>query len=493
MWALSRCISVLALVASAHSTFMVAQQSETQFCWKNSIVRGIGQIPQACPPGHEKIGLFCYATCPPGFARFGFDCHSVCPDGLRDDGLFCRKPEYGRGVGYPWKFGDALNDKGMFDRCEKDNEAGNCEKYGLVVYPKCNKGYEPFGCCICRPPLPNCGALGMGQFDLSCAKKIIIGRPSLGHCADDEERDAGLCYKKCSDKYTGVGPVCWGQPPTGWVDCGMGAASSKLKCLDAVKDQVFAVTKLAINICTAFSASSASTLLSPAVQTKIDELKALWDSIKDTPAVKKLREMYEKANQAKLGYASIEELLKAKTTADYVRMAAAFTAMFDPSGVSTVVLAFSYDTCDKMPGVSLAPVPVTTTAPTPLATPITAPTWPSVISIQAGVDGTTCLDDGNVKPCQDQDNQKWTYMEWGGLKNVKSGKCLDRVMDSQNVTHVQNGDCTRSIDQMWRLTGHALMPVDKDECAEIGSDNILVNKCTNTTNQQFQAALGLPK
>lgn len=100
-------------------------------------------------------------------------CISVCPAGWRDDGLFCRLAEYGRGAGYPWKFGDALNDSGMFKRCQADNGAGNCEKWGAVVYPKCKAGFSPFGCCICRPAKPNCEAAGLNSgIDLSCAKKV---------------------------------------------------------------------------------------------------------------------------------------------------------------------------------------------------------------------------------------------------------------------------------------------------------------------------------
>ncbi len=66
------------------------------------------------------------------YGRVGFDCHSLCPANMRNDGLFCRAAEYGRGAGYPWKFGDALNDNGMIGRCESDNGRGNCEKNGLV-------------------------------------------------------------------------------------------------------------------------------------------------------------------------------------------------------------------------------------------------------------------------------------------------------------------------------------------------------------------------
>jgi len=57
---------------------------------------------------------------------------------------------YTRGHGYTWKFGDPMGDTLMFSRCEKDNGKGQCEKYGLIVYPKCKAGYKPFGCCVCK-------------------------------------------------------------------------------------------------------------------------------------------------------------------------------------------------------------------------------------------------------------------------------------------------------------------------------------------------------
>ncbi|ETV68341.1 hypothetical protein H257_15664 [Aphanomyces astaci] len=60
--------------------------------------------------------------------RVVLDCHSICPPELVDTGLFCRKKDYGRGVGYPWKFGDGVsNSTGMFQRCEKDNGQDECE------------------------------------------------------------------------------------------------------------------------------------------------------------------------------------------------------------------------------------------------------------------------------------------------------------------------------------------------------------------------------
>lgn len=42
-------------------------------------------------------------------------------------------------IRYAWQFGDPLNDNGMYDRCHRDHGYGNCEKDGLIVYPKCKK------------------------------------------------------------------------------------------------------------------------------------------------------------------------------------------------------------------------------------------------------------------------------------------------------------------------------------------------------------------
>src|SRR5207247_1835 len=113
---------------------------------------------------------------------------SVCPEGMRDDGLFCRAAEYGRGGGYPWKIGDKPFDLGgARHRCEHDHHEG-CEQNGAIIYPKCKPGYHAIGCCICRPNKPECSKLGLGhQVDLSCGKKITIGDPTPGVCPHGEE------------------------------------------------------------------------------------------------------------------------------------------------------------------------------------------------------------------------------------------------------------------------------------------------------------------
>ncbi|ETV83039.1 hypothetical protein H257_04782 [Aphanomyces astaci] len=258
------------------------QTTDASFCWKTSQTRGIGQVPVSCATGQERLGLLCYDKCPVGTTRKGLDCHSNCPAGFADQGLFCRNSEYGRGAGYPWKFGDWLNDRGMYKRCQKDHGQGKCEKWGWVVYPKCLPGYTSFGCCICRPTRPNCEALGLG------------GRLDLSY-------------------------------------------------------QILSVGQLVFNIGTAFAGSSAKALQAPADVSKVAELTTAWKAIKNKPLVKTAMQVYDAANRGKTGYQAIEELEQANsTTEDYVRIAASIASILDPTGISDVIAAYTYSTCDKV-------------------------------------------------------------------------------------------------------------------------------------------------
>ncbi|KAG9408400.1 hypothetical protein AC1031_021638 [Aphanomyces cochlioides] len=218
-----------------------------------------------------KINWACYDKCPTNYTRQAMDCHQNCPSGFEDQGLFCRKAEYGRGTGYPWKFGDGFNLNKARKRCEKDHGAGNCEKSGEIIYPKCKYGYEAFGCCICRPAKVDCKALGMqGQNDISCSKYVKIGKPHPGKCSTSLQSQAGLCYKPCKSSYSGVGPVCWAGNPSGWVNCGFGAAQSPQRCAEVIQGQIMSVGQLAFNILTEGEAMEAGD--EPSRQ----EIRLLW-------------------------------------------------------------------------------------------------------------------------------------------------------------------------------------------------------------------------
>ena len=169
--------------------------------------RGAGTIPTTCAPDEENNAGLCYKKCPSGYTGAAFLCYQSCPSGFTESGVGCFKPAaYGRGGGYPWKFGDALNNDGMLGRCQNDNPQG-CEMNGAIAYPKCKSGFHAFGSNICTPDCPS----GWHDDGASCLKptsKRAVGTvPDT--CGANKEYSAGLCYTKCDAGFTGVGPVCW--------------------------------------------------------------------------------------------------------------------------------------------------------------------------------------------------------------------------------------------------------------------------------------------
>jgi hypothetical protein len=233
---MTRYVRVALALAAVVALAGAASANEAEdMCWKKSYTRGVGSVPTDCPAGTEKDAGLCYSTCRSGFDGVGPVCWSDCPSGYRNDGAFCAKPApYGRGAGYPWKFGDALNDDGMRSRCEADHGKGKCEKNGAVFYPKCKAGYNAVGCCTCSPVCPS----GMTDIGVSCAKESYTrGVGKVPSCGPGLEEDAGLCYDPCAKTYDEVGPVCWSTcPPEYPVACGAGCAVSQSACAAAVTD-----------------------------------------------------------------------------------------------------------------------------------------------------------------------------------------------------------------------------------------------------------------
>jgi hypothetical protein len=254
----------------------VDEQNRPEACWRDSYGRGVGKIPD-CGPSQTKSGLLCYPKCGSDRrARSGTTyknvagvCWQQCPSGFRDDGVFCRKnrTEYGRGAGYgviPFKEWD---DSGAFKRCEKDHGRGQCEKHGLVVYPKCDPGYTNVGCCICKLKDDQCRRAGLDSGSVlalgSCKKHSFVVLPEKGGCSGNRENDAGLCYPRCQPNYKGVGPVCWATcPPHMPVNCGASCAKSKAACAMTITDQasapIMAAGNAALTVATLGTATGAS-------------------------------------------------------------------------------------------------------------------------------------------------------------------------------------------------------------------------------------------
>ena len=220
--------------------------SRQQYCYRQSFGRGVGVPLSTCTPGQEKDGALCYPNCNAGYDGVGPVCWQNCPSGFRNDGAFCAKPgPYGRGGGYPWKFGDkAFSLDGARGRCAKANPQG-CEKSGEIIYPKCKDGYHAVGSNICSPNCIN----GMTDIGVSCSKKSYgrgAGVPMK--CAAGQQEDAGLCYTPCKAGFHGVGPVCWQNCPSGRKECAAGCTTDTQTCVTDTVSMVTAPIALAATI-----------------------------------------------------------------------------------------------------------------------------------------------------------------------------------------------------------------------------------------------------
>jgi hypothetical protein len=304
-------------------------------CWAASSPRGAGTIPDQCPPGQVMDAGLCYPQCNAGYRGVGPVCWADCPSGYRDDGAFCAKPAaYGRGGGYPWKFGDGFNLDKAKRRCEGDNPQG-CEKNGEIMYPKCRGGFHATGCCICSPDCPP----GFSDMGVSCTK------PSYGRgagkvptaCSGGKENQGGLCYRPCEAGYKGIGPVCWANecPSVFPTKCAAGCAKSSNACFSSIMNQTVSVLEFAGNIAglvlTGGSANAAKAGAKTAGKVVAKE------TIKQTLKRKSKEIGKELAENAAENAAST--FFDAQSTGEFS------WEDLDPTGVANVVKAFNQPLC----------------------------------------------------------------------------------------------------------------------------------------------------
>lgn len=184
--------------------------------------------------------------------------------------------------------------------------------------------------------------------DLSCAKKIELGEPTIvDGCPNGKEYQAGLCYKPCEDGYHGVGPVCWSNTPNGWVNCGAGDAATVEDCYTVISTQVTSVVQSAVKIVTALTGEVEADVAEDLAD--LNNFKKLLKAFKlllsQEPKIKKL------IDEGKAGTLTEKSLLEAEgltNPADIARFAASITSFFDPTGISGIVAAYSYPTCGSV-------------------------------------------------------------------------------------------------------------------------------------------------
>ena len=347
------------------SEFMAEVDEGSGFCWRDSYTRE-GILPQFCSDDKEIIadGLFCYDKCSKygsDYDRYGYDCHQGCKDGWRDDGLLCYNGEasYGRGVGTiecEWSWSTWTLQCGG-DLCKRKGK----EDYLGLCYDPCKDGYTNFGSNICTMDCQDQGY--EGGIAPSCTKHIKIS-PGMeaATCPPGYEYDGGLCYEPCKAGFTGVAFVCWGDAPTvngaEWTLCGMGAAVDDATCASIVIDQIMGPLEMVAFFATLGASSGATTAAKVGAKTASKGAKAISDAgdtisaIKNT--AKKLEDAIDTADTAisttEAVVSGVTDLVECETEADCIRLAAEVASIFDPTGISSTIAAYSHDICTRYSG-----------------------------------------------------------------------------------------------------------------------------------------------
>lgn len=225
---LKTAIAFMVLVLSVTGYTSEARGQE-DVCWRPTTTRGVG-TPLICAPAEDYDWGLCYPKCRAGFAGVANYCWQMCPADYRDDGFYCAKSAYSRGVGRAHVGSCAPNE---------DEDAGLC-------YDRCNDGYSGAG--------PGCWQQCPPSFDdigVSCHKPSEdrgVGK-AIHTCPEGNQQDAGLCYPPCGGDFLGAGPVCWRScPPAFPVSCGAGCAKTDTACGVATTSQVLKPIKLVVDL-----------------------------------------------------------------------------------------------------------------------------------------------------------------------------------------------------------------------------------------------------
>jgi hypothetical protein len=176
------------------------------------------------------------------------------------------------------------------------------------------------------------------------------------NCASNQQKQAALCYPLCRTGYYGVGPVCWANIPKAWVDCGMGAANSILTCTSVTFNQVLSVGMLAANIVTLGASGGAEVAVNDAklgtglinkIKGKFGELQTLYNKNQDF--VNFLNKAALVGSTASTSRDVLNFILSPNLTpADMIRITAEIVSLVDPTGVASVVAAYSYPLCSDI-------------------------------------------------------------------------------------------------------------------------------------------------
>jgi hypothetical protein len=167
----------------------------------------------------------------------------------------------------------------------------------------------------------------------------------------------------------GAGPVCWATPPSGWVECGMGAAKSKNACAKHVTEQTGNTLLLAAKGAAAVGTLGGSVAATEAQQgatnagkiarlkSKIKAMKEALNASKTVKALKaaknEVKAINEETKQARKVHKAVEDAkgtaqAEVVTEADIARLELELASLVDPSGATSTAASFSYPKCSEL-------------------------------------------------------------------------------------------------------------------------------------------------
>lgn len=281
------------------------------FYWKASYGRGAGTIPDlVCNDGKNQVGALCYDACREGYKVSGLQCAKPCPEGYEDRGPTCH-----------WKHSISYVPEAHWDNCATKTKK-RCTNWGGGhktcvggdciggLKAKCRDDYKNVaGVCWFDGNVPD-GFSGTNLDPIKPAYPLPNPTAMIQVCKGGKHLQEGLCYESCRKGYHGVGPVCWGDTPPGYVDCFTGYAKNQTACGSVMAAQTSAaVTISMLAVGPALRAKMAATLakykeaqIKKAVETAPDIGKYVLENPKKFgEAVATISEAAAKNNSVKIG------------------------------------------------------------------------------------------------------------------------------------------------------------------------------------------------
>jgi len=218
---------------------------------------------------------------------------------------------------------------------------------GGLCYPKCRNGYTGVG-PVCWQTCPS----GFANSGATCVKPSQPREDAPMICKAGEDQGGALCYPQCNADYTGVGPVCWGGCPANWTQCGAACGKDSAACADKIINMIEKTAEMVANIAGLVTGVGAAAKVA-------EKVEKVAEAVKNTASVAaKLNELISKIMAANSGISQEDAKTQAENqlagvmmyqnTDDLVDSTWDLLAEIDPTGILGAAKAFYFPLCSDV-------------------------------------------------------------------------------------------------------------------------------------------------